>query len=527
MSKSGIVSIVYLPSLPFTLDKLIPQAAMFALAHRLQAAGYRVLCYDDATVQHVRELQACGAAELGALNTDLASALPQRQRHARRLRAVLRGRRVDRLLSYYRRRETPDRMVLLAEDYGEYCEALAMIALLRTRLTCRFELAGRFVRHWAHALRALHAGSGGIGVFEEPTSPHATITPGTTWLPEQVRAEDITQGLMRLDLHRLHSRLIAAGKFNLLSWSMTELGEPRPCSTSRDDIPSPDTRRDLWLARLLAQVGCNAVHLDLTEISEWRVHQTMHTVRDAFDRQFLALSLRDPAWLGEHPHLMGEIACVAADVSLPSGSQRLLEDFFRMRTGVGRCENGLRLLREAGVSTGLRLQYPCPWDDYHTAAETARFIARTKPDTVAVDAVVPSPASPWYGEPAHYGFRISGRMVRRWLMPGAHDAGGCRHRDTPPWRNAFGNAKEQEAAVRELLEQSGHAQRPAPSALERLLAAGLNTHQSAAHGKLESSLPAFDAGPLEAAAAAFNAAMTTHKQTRPSGYTFRLAAVGN
>lgn len=54
------------------------------------------------------------------------------------------------------------------------------------------------------------------------------------------------------------------------------------------------------------------------------------------------------------------------------------------------------------------------WDDYHTRAETLRFVQRTRPDAIAISSPELAPGTPWYAAPEHYGFRqAQGDAARR------------------------------------------------------------------------------------------------------------------
>lgn len=78
--------------------------------------------------------------------------------------------------------------------------------------------------------------------------------------------------------------------------------------------------------------------------------------------------------------------CYSIGFDLPTGSQRLLEDCYGRRFGVSQAERTLSAARAAGLYTVARLTYPCPWDDYHTQAETIRLLRRARPHSAPVSA---------------------------------------------------------------------------------------------------------------------------------------------
>src|SRR5690606_37539778 len=86
--------------------------------------------------------------------------------------------------------------------------------------------------------------------------------------------------------------------------------------------------------------------------------------------------------------------------------QRLLEDFYGDRHGVSVTEEVLRACKAAGIFTATRFVYPCPADDHHTAAETLRLAARTRPDAIRIELPEVLPGSRWYAEPSTFGFTL-------------------------------------------------------------------------------------------------------------------------
>jgi len=109
----------------------------------------------------------------------------------------------------------------------------------------------------------------------------------------------------------------------------------------------------------------------------------------------------------------------SAHFSVPSGSQRLLEDFYGECFGVSQVESVIRACRDAGLFTVIHMQFPCPWDDYHTREETVRLLRRSRPDSVCFTAPEPTPGSMWFQEAARYGFKIDYKRFGQWAAPDA------------------------------------------------------------------------------------------------------------
>lgn len=76
--------------------------------------------------------------------------------------------------------------------------------------------------------------------------------------------------------------------------------------------------------------------------------------------------------------------CRVLSLRVDSGSRRLLDDYFGHKFALSEAAAALGAAREANVYTVVRLTYPTLADDFHTRAETERFIEQTQPDAVAV-----------------------------------------------------------------------------------------------------------------------------------------------
>ncbi len=76
--------------------------------------------------------------------------------------------------------------------------------------------------------------------------------------------------------------------------------------------------------------------------------------------------------------------CRAVVFDIASGSQRLASDCYGKTFGISEAETVLRASKNAGLYTVARFRYPGRHDDYHTRAETLRFIGRVLPDAVAI-----------------------------------------------------------------------------------------------------------------------------------------------
>lgn len=109
------------------------------------------------------------------------------------------------------------------------------------------------------------------------------------------------------------------------------------------------------------------------------------------------------------PSLLSTLKAAGNDVisyRIDTGSQWLLDDYYRRGFSVSQAEKLLRASRAAGMLVVARFAYPCPADDYHTEAETLRFIGRTKPNAALIELPEVVPGSSWFDRPGEFGFRL-------------------------------------------------------------------------------------------------------------------------
>lgn len=91
--------------------------------------------------------------------------------------------------------------------------------------------------------------------------------------------------------------------------------------------------------------------------------------------------------------LLSASGCVAADLPIHTGSQRLLDTHYHRNFTVTQVERLARAARFAGLFTSMHFTFPCSEDDYHTEDETVRLIRRSNPGS-AVISHLPSQGTP-------------------------------------------------------------------------------------------------------------------------------------
>ena len=88
------------------------------------------------------------------------------------------------------------------------------------------------------------------------------------------------------------------------------------------------------------------------------------------------------------PHslaILSASGCRAVDFRIDSGSQRLLDTYYRHPFTVTQIERVLRRSSFSDLFSATHYTYPTVEDDYHTLAETLRLIARSNPDSVTIN----------------------------------------------------------------------------------------------------------------------------------------------
>ncbi|MCX8066094.1 MAG: hypothetical protein N3G21_13155 [Candidatus Hydrogenedentes bacterium] len=118
---------------------------------------------------------------------------------------------------------------------------------------------------------------------------------------------------------------------------------------------------------------------------------------------------------GDLVHTVSVSGGKGIEVKVPTGSQRLLSNFYGIMRTVSSLEGALSVLSSSQVYTAIECFYPSPEDDRHTFAETLRFIQRVKPDLVKVSPVWLWPDSPWWENRVQLGFNIDTQEYFKWL----------------------------------------------------------------------------------------------------------------
>ena len=150
-------------------------------------------------------------------------------------------------------------------------------------------------------------------------------------------------------------------------------GFPRPSEDVADEI------------RVLAdRLGARAFHLTGCDGSTQRVEQLAFDVMAAQPRAIYTRDTHVEALDFSAGSALVMSGCCGIRIPVPTGSQRLLDDFYGAGCTVTQIELAMGLANRLGLYRLVELLYPSIEDDYHTRAETLRLIRRTNPDGVRI-----------------------------------------------------------------------------------------------------------------------------------------------
>lgn len=116
--------------------------------------------------------------------------------------------------------------------------------------------------------------------------------------------------------------------------------------------------------------------------------------------------------LANSMHLTG--GC-AVHIHVPTGSQRLLSNFYGHMRTISSLESAITSFKSSEFYILLEMNYPAPVEDRHTFAETIRFIQRVKPNGVKISPVWLWPHSHWWNNPYNFNFQFEEDEYLLWL----------------------------------------------------------------------------------------------------------------
>jgi len=198
--------------------------------------------------------------------------------------------------------------------------------------------------------------------------------------------------------------------------------------------------------------GAGAYHIEATHVSGASFERLADTL---LANNFMAIyslgSLTEPFDTSVADRLFAS-GCRAVGFRIPSGSQRLIEDFYGCEMSVSAIRATLRRCKTAGLFTVAHLHYPCPQDDYHTRAETELFLQACRPDGVTIEAPELMPDSIWFTRAPEYGFIFEHREFQHWIECAPQHKNGQPYR-MHGWKR--GRAEEARASLEAAAESLG------------------------------------------------------------------------
>jgi hypothetical protein len=117
----------------------------------------------------------------------------------------------------------------------------------------------------------------------------------------------------------------------------------------------------------------------------------------------------------EAVHALSVSGCEAVGLSLLTGSQWTLSDYYGENWTISEAEACLRHIRSHGLYLHTEFTFPCPVDDYHTRAETFRIVRRNRPDGVRISLPSLLPGSAWFQHASDFNFTVALKKFEAWV----------------------------------------------------------------------------------------------------------------
>ncbi len=112
--------------------------------------------------------------------------------------------------------------------------------------------------------------------------------------------------------------------------------------------------------------------------------------------------------------LLHSSGCQALNLTVSSGSQRLLDTYYRHGFNTSQVAALTQEARSAQIDALWTLHWPSPADDLHTLDETRRLVERARPAAIAAQRPALACGSLWWQAPGDWGFRVRRRALAAW-----------------------------------------------------------------------------------------------------------------
>lgn len=484
MSKRCIL--VSFPHFPYTLETLLPDSLLAGIAGSLLDAGHRPLVFDYGTIEILqrylpasdRRVSSFLANEMVGNASGSLSALTAFLR-LRGLGSHRRAREetVRRELAAEASRDIAgigrvDLVVLKLREAADAADAILLAhQLRRVRADVPIAVAGTFVEQYGELL-ARRTGAFDCLVLGDPEwtlarfaevvdrpelwteVPNLALVRGGSVRITRRKRADLNGVAIPAYSTDLYPALHGDGKFKVLGVACTRVCQQQ-CPACHHAERQPGLSRPRApksvcdaVADAMERQGVCAFMLEGPSFSET---YAVSLAREMLLRGLAVLYGREASVRETRVANLATFrasGCQVLSFRVDTGSQWLLEDYYRRGFSVSQCEKVVRSTSDAGICTVTQFTYPCPADDYHTKAETLRLIERTRPAAALIQLPIPVPGAEWTERSEEYGFRMDfARFLSKTI-----DTGHPSEIRFVPWRT-LRNARRQVSlrqAIREL-----------------------------------------------------------------------------
>ncbi|OQB33703.1 MAG: hypothetical protein BWY07_00715 [Candidatus Hydrogenedentes bacterium ADurb.Bin170] len=158
-------------------------------------------------------------------------------------------------------------------------------------------------------------------------------------------------------------------------------------------------------------------HIDIQHVASEEVEELAQRLLDHNLMILYSLGNATQSFSRTTARLLLASGCRSIGFRIPTGSQRILEDFYGMQVSISAMQSVLRLCRDTGLQTVLHLTGPCPIDDIHSTAETVRFLEDAHPHSVTLSPLAVVPHSLWFCQPRRFGLSFSYKHYQKQMDP--------------------------------------------------------------------------------------------------------------
>lgn len=439
------IHIYALPGLPLHVDDLMPQPLLARCCGTLSAQGHSVLIIDEGSVDKLDSPGVTALSEAMAEHLEhptrrrdgWAGRFSARERFFRRTLDAFRGDRVTRVMACHSAPTPELALIQIRRPKDVLCARLLGRKLKERHGNLVVAVAGDFVEQFS---RVLLQGcmEFDVACLGSPETVMASLArnirhrdgwgaiPGLIFRDGTRLAEGLGGGLRidprfsSADYHPArYPGLLDSGKIKLFTLPQTTgrahrghyCGETliqkrvvRECRQLRSDLEN--------LHRLY---GAEVFHVSGS-------HTPAEMVQ-GFAAECLSLPFSVRYSRDAHVHeLSPDVAqalsvsgCEAVGLSLLTGSQRTLSDYYGENWTISEAESSLRHVRSHGLYIHTAVTFPCPADDRHTRAETVRIMRRNRPDGVRINLPTLVPGSAWFQRAHEFQFSVSPKRLAAWV----------------------------------------------------------------------------------------------------------------